>query len=129
MDEITLTLPREADFTGIVDLVVGGLGAHFDFTIEALDDLQTAFELLVGRDDGDGEITFRFRVRKGTFEAEVGPFDSGSIGADLSGAGRSQLGLGRVLETVSDDVRLIEGEDGAWIVLRKELELAAAGEG
>lgn len=128
MDEITLTLPREADFAGLVDLVAGGLGARFDFTIEALDDLQTAFELLVGREDGDGRITFRFRVRTGIFEAEVGPFNSGSIGAELSGAGDSQLGLGRVLETISDDVRLTEGDGGAWIVLRKELELAAAGE-
>ena len=65
-------------------------------------------------------------MRKGTFEAEVGPFDSGSIGAELSGGGASQLGLGRVLETISDDVRLIKGDGGAWIVLRKELELAAA---
>ena len=126
MDEITLTLPREADFAGIVDLVVGGIGARFDFTIEALDDLQTAFELLVGREDGDGELTFRFRVSKGTFETQVGPFDNGSMSAELSGAGDSQLGLGRVLETISDDVRLVEGEGGSWIVLRKELELAAA---
>ena len=125
MDEITLTLPREADFAGIVDLVVGGIGARFDFTIEVLDDLQTAFELLVGREDGDGELTFRFRVSKGTFEADVGPFDS-SISTELSGAGDSQLGLGRVLATISDDVQLVEDEGGSWIVLRKELELAAA---
>ena len=128
MDEITLTLPREADFAGVVDLVVGGIGARFDFTIEALDDLQTAFELLVVREDGDGELTFRFRVSKSTFGAEVGPFDSRSIGAELSGAGDSQLGLGRVLATISDDVRLVEGDGGSWIVLRKELELASATE-
>ena len=67
-------------------------------------------------------------MRKGTFEAEVGPFDSGSIGAELSGANDPQLGLGRVLETISDDVRLVDGDGGAWIMLRKELELAAAGE-
>ena len=67
-------------------------------------------------------------MRKGTFEAEVGPFDSASIGAEFSGADDSQLGLGRVLETISDDVRLVDGDGGAWIVLRKELELAAAGE-
>lgn len=67
-------------------------------------------------------------MRKGTFEAEVGPFDSSSIGAELSGADDSKLGLGRVLETISDDVRLVDGDGGAWIVLRKELELAAAGE-
>lgn len=126
MDEVTLTLPREADFAAIVDLVVGGIGARFDVTIEVLDDLQTAFELLVGREDGDGELTFRFRVSKSTFEAEVGPFDNSSISAELSGAGDSQLGLGRVLATISDDVRLVEGDGGSWIVLRKELELAAA---
>ena len=125
MDEITLTLPREADFAAVVDLVVGGIGARFDFTVEALDDLQTAFELLVGREDGDEELTFRFRVSRGTFEAEVGPFDDSSIGAELSSAGDSQLGLGRVLETISDDVRLVERDGGSWIVLRKELELAA----
>lgn len=68
-------------------------------------------------------------MRKGAFEAEVGPFDSDSIGAELDGADDSRLGLGRVLETISDDVRLIEGDRGAWIVLRKELELAAAAEG
>lgn len=128
MDEITLSLPREADFAGIVDLVAGGLGARFDFTIEALDDLQTAFELLVAREDGDGEITFHFRVRKGMFEAEVGPFDRGAIGSDLAATDDSQLGLGRVLETVSDDVHLIDGAGGAWIVLRKELELATPAE-
>lgn len=127
MDDVTLTVPREADFAGIVDLVVGGLGARFDVTIDVLDDLQTAFEMLVGREDGDGEVTFRFRVRDGSFEAEVGPFHAESIGAELSGADGG-LGLGRVLETVSDDVRLADGDGGAWIVLRKELQLATAGE-
>lgn len=127
MDEVTLTVPRETDFAGIVDLVVGGLGARFDFTLDALDDLGTAFELLVGREDGDGEITFRFRVQKGLFEAEVGPFHAASIGSELAG-GNGGLGLGLVLETVADDVRLADGERGAWIVLRKEPELATAAE-
>lgn len=122
-DEVTLTIPRERGFAGIADLVVAGLGARHDVTVEALDDVQLALEGLLDRDD-EGEVTVRLRLVGAVLEAEVGPFEPGVLEAELESD--RGVGLRRLLSTVVDEYAVSEGPGGRWVGLRKELALAGA---
>jgi hypothetical protein len=117
-DEITLTIPRERPFAGIADLVVGGLGARHDLTIDVIDDVQLALEGLLEKED-EGELTLRFRLVDGALETHVGPFDGASLEAELQeDAG---VGLARLLSTVMDGYEVSDGPGGRWIGMRKDL--------
>ena len=64
-DQITLTIPRGPDFQRVAHLVLGGLAARMNLTIENLEDLQLALEALLDGGDsvnGDGSITVRMRL-------------------------------------------------------------------
>ena len=62
-DEITLTLPREPDFHRVAHLVLGGLAARMDLTVENLEDLQLALDAILDRTETKaGDITVRMRV-------------------------------------------------------------------
>ena len=116
-DEITLTIPRQADFHRVAHLVLGGLAVRMNLTIENLEDLQIALDALLDRAEPDiGDITVRMALRDGALEAKVGPLPQ----AVLDEAEREQedgLGLRRVLETTVDDVHV----DGDWIALTKNV--------
>ena len=42
LDTVEITIPRERDFSIVAELVIGGIAARHDVTLEALDDLQLA---------------------------------------------------------------------------------------
>jgi hypothetical protein len=114
-DEIKLTLPAQEDFRHIAHLVVGGLGARRDLTFEDLEDLQVAFDTLLGvRDDDDG-ITVTLCVEDGHVRATVGPFPDTALEQleDTPGG----LAPRRVLETVCDTVEI----DGRFVELTKQV--------
>jgi hypothetical protein len=119
VDEITLTLPRERAFYGIAHLVVAGLGARLDLTVEHLDDLQLALESLLWH-DGGGEVTVAFRVLDNSVEARMGPFD-GALRDALEREPGAGVGLRRVLDTVVDDIEIEEGDGGDWVTLSKSI--------
>jgi hypothetical protein len=119
MDEITLTLPRERAFYGIAHLVVAGLGARLDLTVEHLDDLQLALESLLWQ-AGDGEVTVVLRDRDDEIEAEIGPFD-GALRENLEREPGADVGLRRVLETVVDQVGVSDRDGADWVRLRKTI--------
>src|SRR5207247_419368 len=56
-DEIVLSLPRDPRFYDIAHLVLGGLGARADLTLDHLDDLHLALDGLLPRDGDDREVT------------------------------------------------------------------------
>ncbi len=124
-DEITLTIPRQADFHRVAHLVLGGLAVRINLTIENLEDLQIALDALLDRAEPDiGDITVRMALRDGALEAKVGPLPR----AVLDEAEREQedgLGLRRVLETTVDDVHV----DGDWIALTKNVSLPVSENG
>jgi hypothetical protein len=105
-DVVTLQLPRERDFFGVVHLVLGGLGARLDLTYDVLEDMTTAIDELLGRRDAVGDITLTVRIEEAVITATVGPF-SGSVAEELHGSD-AELGLRRVLETSVDDVVVSE---------------------
>ena len=124
MDEIRITIPAERPFGAVVGLVLGGLAARYELTLDVLDDLQLALEGLLAREEDDAEVTIVLRVTDETIDASVGPFARGSVAELEEGESGDGLGLRRLLDTVVDDVALTDREDGCWVELRKGYQLA-----
>jgi hypothetical protein len=125
MDEIRVTMPSERPFGAVAGLVLGGVAARHALTIDVLDDLQLALESLLERDTRPREITLVLRVGPETVEASVGPFARAAL-AELeldNNSGRG-LDLRRLLDTVVDAVDLADRDDGCWVELRKNFQLA-----
>lgn len=116
-DEITLVLPAQEDFHRIARLVLGGLGARLELTYEQLEDLQVALEaLLVCRED-DGDICVGITIGDDSVLTRIGPFRADAL-ASLEHDG-NELGLRRVLETVSDTVAVEQRDGESWVALTK----------
>jgi hypothetical protein len=126
MDEFVVTIPREPTFSVVADLVVGGIAARHEFTLEALDDLQLALDSVLDHgDDDEGEVTVLVRVRDGDVSLSVGPIPDGTV-AELEREPDASLGLRRLLESTVDEVSLAQREGTVWVELRKAYELAGA---
>jgi hypothetical protein len=119
MDEFTIHIPRERPFSAVADLVVGGIAARHDVTLDVLDDLQLAVDALLEHDDADeGEVSIVLRVADGTIEASIGPLTQTTAKALEEDAGDG-VGLRRLLETTMDSVSLTNRDGGPWVELRK----------
>jgi hypothetical protein len=126
MDEITITIPRERPFSTVAGLVLGGIAARHEVTLDVLDDLQIALDsVLEHGDEDDGHVTVILRVNGAAIEAAVGPV-AAATAAELTAEAGSGLGLRRLLEATVDTVSLSERDGGAWIELRKGHELAGS---
>lgn len=108
-DEIRLTLRRDRDLFRVAHLVVGGLAVRLDLTLEHLEDLQLALAELLEERDGEGTVTVAVRIDGDTLTTRIGPVDGARLRDALATGNGEQLGLGRVLATVADDVR-VEGD-------------------
>ena len=126
MHEFTIHIPRERPFSIVADLVVGGVAARHDVTLDVLDDLQLALDTLLEHDETDErEVGIVLRVDDHTIEAAVGPLSASTATALAEDAGTG-LGIRRLLETTMDRVTLSEREGSTWAVLRKGYALAGA---
>ena len=124
MDEFTISIPRERPFATVAGLVVGGIVARHDVTLDVLNDLQLALDGVLERSDEDeGQVTIEIRVDNDTIATLIGPVAESTV-AELEQEAGDSLGLRRLLETVVDSVTLSERESGSWIELRKGYELA-----
>jgi hypothetical protein len=109
IDEITLTIPRDADFHRVAHLVLGGLAVRMDLTVENLEDLQIALDSLLGRSQLEaGDITVRMALRDGALETRVGPLPSDVLD-EIEREQDGELSLRRVLDSTVDDV-LVDGD-------------------
>jgi anti-sigma regulatory factor (Ser/Thr protein kinase) len=125
-DDIVLAIPAREDFRQIAQLVVGGVGAQLDATVDRLDDLQTALEALLASRGGSGEARVAVGIDGGAVRVTVGPFEAREL-ARLDEDGEA-LGLRRVLETLTDGFEVERDEDGSWIALTKQLTSEYVGE-
>jgi hypothetical protein len=127
MDEFTISIPRERPFATVVGLVVGGIAARHEVTLDVLDDLQLALDGVLERsdDDQEGQLTIELRIEGGTIAAFIGPVTV-STAAELEEEAGDAIGLRRLLEAVVDSVTLAEREGGPWVELRKGYELAGS---
>jgi anti-sigma regulatory factor (Ser/Thr protein kinase) len=117
-DEITLTLPREADFQGVAHLVLGGLAARLNLTLENLENLQLALSALLGRGGAaDAQpVNVRMTVHDHSLEIVVGPLDQTVLDA-VERSARDELDIRRVLESTVDDIHV----DGVTVRLTKRV--------
>ena len=115
-DEITLRLPRERPFFGVAHLVLSGLAARLDVNFDQLEDVHVALAELLEQQETEDEITLSVRVEGETMHAALGPFDE-TLEADL--ARSDGVGLRRVLDTVVDDVRVVDRGGRPWVELTK----------
>jgi anti-sigma regulatory factor (Ser/Thr protein kinase) len=117
-DEVTLVIPADEDFRPILHLVVGGLAARLDLTMDALEDLQVALDALLARRDDMGDVQVRMVFDDQTMRATVGPLPL-TVVDDLE-RDRDGLGLRRVLETVCDTFEIDDRNGEAWVELSKQ---------
>jgi len=115
-DEITLTIPPEREARRVAHLVLGGLAVRLDLTIENLEDLELAFDAVLGRLDpgAAGEITVRLRLMDGSLEMVIGPLPTRVLD-EVEREADDELGLRRVLDGTVDDVHV----DGDGVRLTK----------
>lgn len=119
-DEITLTLPREPKFQPVAHLVLGGLAARLDLSIEKLEDLQLALAALLDSNGvPEGEVTVQMTVRDEELQARIGPLEPDVLDQIESEhtSGSGEIDLRRVLESAVDDVHV----DGDWVCLTKRI--------
>ncbi len=123
MDEITVTLPRERPFGAVAGLVLGGVAARHDLTLDVLGDLQLALEALLEHEEGERELSVVLRVDVDIVQVSIGPFERAAV-AELDEEAGEALGLRRLLDAVVDDVSVDERADGCWVELSKGYALA-----
>jgi hypothetical protein len=126
VEEIVVTIPRERPFGTVAGLVLGGVAARHELTLDALEDLQLALETLLDREEDEGEVNVVLRVESGRIEASVGPFGRESVAALEREPSDDGLGLRRLLDTVVDSIALRDGDGGCWVDLGKNYSPAGA---
>jgi anti-sigma regulatory factor (Ser/Thr protein kinase) len=119
-DVVTLQLPSGRDYRAVAHLVLGGFATRLDLTYDVLDDIQTAVDELLERRDAGPDVTLALRVDDDRVHTTVGPF-SESVVDDLRSAHGPELGLRRVLETVVDEVTVVERDGVQWVELTKRV--------
>ena len=123
-DTVEITIPRERDFSIVAELVVGGIAARHDVTLDVLDDLQLALgSLLEYSEADDGEITVLLHVGDDAIDVSVGPVGDRTVAEIESDGADNVLGLRRLLDTTVEDVSLTSRDGGTWVELRKGFAL------
>lgn len=123
-DSITLSIPHTGEYHGVARLVVGGLAARLELTYEHLEDLQLALESVLEREDsvrGD-VVVVTLHVGDESVVMEIGPLDPAELRDDLDLDGEG-VSLARLLSTLVEDVRLVEGDDGHRLRLEKRVPM------
>jgi hypothetical protein len=119
-DEIVLTLPRERRFYDVAHLVVSGLAARLNLTMDNLADLQLALDGLLPRRESAGDVTVVLRIDGEQLDGRIGPFGPEAI-AELGRVGGDGYGTSVVLETVLDSYRVDVEGDEAWVHFSKAI--------
>ena len=126
-DTVEITIPRERDFSIVAGLVIGGIAARHDVTLEVLDDLQLALGSLLEHDEDDqGELTVLLRVSEEAIDVSVGPLGDRTV-SELEAERGETIGLRRLLDATVGAVALSERNGGTWAELRKGFTVAEDG--
>jgi hypothetical protein len=117
--EIRLTIPGERDYFGVAHLVLGGLASRHSLTIESFEDLLLALDGLLDRKHGAEAVTLSVHVDSNEIQADVGPFEAGSVRSELDRETETGIGLRRLLDTVVDEFSVTDRDGGDWVRLTK----------
>jgi hypothetical protein len=127
VDEFTITIPREREFGTVAGLVVGGVAARHELTLDVLDDVQLALDALLDRLGTDsGDVTIVLQLEGGSIGITVGPLPADVTSALDADAGAG-IDLKRLLGAVVDEVGVASRDGGSWVELRKSYVLAGSG--
>jgi hypothetical protein len=120
---IELRIPNERPFHGVARLVVGGLAARHDLSYEMLEDLQLALVTVLEGDEyaAGAEVGVELDVSEDTITMSIGPVNGDTVRTELEASENGELGLGRLLGTLVEDVGVEEREDGDWLRLTKRV--------
>jgi hypothetical protein len=120
---IRLTIPHQPPYHGVALLVVGGLAARLDLSYENLEDLQLALENVLenGGYATQPEVTVELEMEDGSLAMTVGPLDGDAVRAALEDDGDDRISLGRLLDTLVENVQLQRRDDGDWLRLDKRV--------
>ena len=127
MTEIRLTIPGERDYFGVAHLVLGGLASRHSLTIESFEDLLLALDGLLDRTQGAEAVTLSVHVDGNEIQADVGPFEGGSVRGELDDETETGIGLRRLLDTVVDEFSVTDRDGGDWVRLTKNAQSGRAG--
>jgi anti-sigma regulatory factor (Ser/Thr protein kinase) len=121
---IKLTIPDDPRYHGVARLVVGGLAARLELSYEHLEDLQLALASVLENAayTVPPEVNVELIVDEGALDLRIGPLDGAAVRADLESESEDDIGLGRLLRTVVEQVELEEREDGHWLRLEKRVK-------
>jgi anti-sigma regulatory factor (Ser/Thr protein kinase) len=117
-DEIRLTIPRSQEYLSVARLVLGGIGIRLNLTLETLEDLQLALDAILERDRDPGEVTIALRLLPDEIETEIGPLRDG-VRRELARELGDEVGLRRILDTLTDGVDLEDRDGRLFVKLRK----------
>jgi hypothetical protein len=118
-DEIRLVLPAQEDFHRIARLVVGGLAARLELTFEQLEDLEVALDVVLHFREDDGDLSIALDIDDNVVRTTVGPFSPEVL--ETLERDRGELGLRRVLDTVTDSVQIERHDGGSWVQFAKKV--------
>ncbi len=121
-ERIDLEVPATLNALSTVRLVLGGLGARLDFSLDDLEDIYLATDQLL-RTALDADALDRLSVKVlldgGVLRFTAGTFKSAKLRADVTMHAEDCLDLCMLLRSTVDDV-VLEDEGGAYrIVLVK----------
>ncbi|HEX5470001.1 MAG TPA: hypothetical protein VFW80_13255 [Gaiellaceae bacterium] len=123
MRPIELRIPNRRPYHGVARLVLGGLAARHELSYETLEDLQLALVTVLEGDAyaaGD-EVRVELDVGEDAITMAIGPLDGEGLRAELEAPEGEDLGLGRVLATLVEEVEIETREDGDWLRFRKRV--------
>jgi hypothetical protein len=112
---ITLTVPGELEYIGVVRLFVGGLAARTSLAYETMDDVQLAIESVLRKASLGAEVTLEARVDGDAVSLLAGPLADDPLAPTR--AGSDTLELERLLSTLVAGAESVARDDGCWLRL------------
>jgi hypothetical protein len=112
---ITLTIPGERRYIGIVRLFVGGLATRLDLGYDTMDDLQLALESILRKSAPLGKITLEACIEDDSVSILVGPLNADPLQSDASRP--DTLELERLLSALVAGAESIPRDGGSWLRL------------
>ena len=116
-DRILLTVPAGSRGSGVVALVLGGLGARLELPVDRLDELSLAVSTIAPSVLGD-RLELELNVSDDRLMLRIGPLEEGTT-ADVA--------RWRVIEALVDTVGAVSSGSGEWFELELALQPEAAG--
>jgi anti-sigma regulatory factor (Ser/Thr protein kinase) len=121
-ERISLEVPATLSALSTVRMVVGGLGARLDFSLEDLDDLYLATDRLIEAAlaaEDLASVRFVVVVDGGTLRVSAGAFTSQKLRGEISETPGGCIDLCVLLQRLVDDVTVEEEDDCFCVVLTK----------